>query len=130
MIPTRRELLKAGAIAAAVMAASACGVQNRPKARNGPGTINKSDVPVGGGAIIEGTYYLVTQPRAGVYVGFVRVCKHAGCLVDRISQGVIICPCHGSRYAIADGTRLSGPSTGNLSLAPVKDNGTSLTVGT
>lgn len=46
--------------------------------------------------------------------GTVRVwssrCTHLGCRLDRVVEGVLVCPCHGSRFD-ADGQVLTGPAS-------------------
>jgi len=37
-------------------------------------------------------------------------CTHLGCRLDRVVHGVVVCPCHGSRFD-ADGRVLNGPAT-------------------
>ncbi|MGK4580638.1 Rieske (2Fe-2S) protein [Kitasatospora sp. HPMI-4] len=67
-------------------------------------------VPVGGGTVYREKKIVVTQPTAGQYKAFSAVCTHAGCVVDNVANGQIQCPCHGSRFAIADGSVQDGPA--------------------
>jgi Rieske Fe-S protein len=69
-----------------------------------------SEIPVGGGKTFKDQKIVVTQPTAGQYKGFSATCTHTGCLVDKVEAGQIICPCHGSRYSIADGKVEKGPA--------------------
>jgi Rieske Fe-S protein len=51
-------------------------------------------------------------------------CRHSGCVVpvyDEI-EGAIVCPCHGSRYAI-DGTVTAPPATSSLIKYPITFDG-------
>jgi Rieske Fe-S protein len=61
-----------------------------------------SDVPVGGGIVVDGPIAL-TQPKRGDFKAFNGVCTHMGCPVSGVSRGFIVCPCHGSRYDISTG---------------------------
>lgn len=78
-----------------------------------------SEVPVGGGTIFTAgdQKIVVTQPSAGVYEGFSAVCPHEGCNCNAVQDGVIVCPCHGSQFAITDGSVQRGPA--RQGLAPV-----------
>ncbi|HUR74529.1 MAG TPA: Rieske (2Fe-2S) protein [Sporichthya sp.] len=69
-----------------------------------------SEIPVGGGRTYPDQKIVVTQPTAGEFKGFSATCTHAGCLVDKVEAGQILCPCHGSRFSIADGKVLKGPA--------------------
>jgi Rieske Fe-S protein len=80
----------------------------------GPAT----DVPVGGGTVFESLEVVVTQPTAGRFVGLTAVCTHTGCIVDKVVDGLIECPCHGSRYRL-DGTVAGGPAPRALPARPV-----------
>jgi Rieske Fe-S protein len=68
-------------------------------------------VPVGGGAVFPEHRVVVTQPSAGRFAAFSAICTHEQCTVSQVVDGTINCPCHGSRFAIADGTVVHGPAT-------------------
>ena len=57
---------------------------------------------------------VVTQPTAGEFRGFGIVCTHDGCELNAVANGTINCPCHGSRYAITDGSVVRGPARTGL----------------
>ncbi|MFF5976374.1 Rieske (2Fe-2S) protein [Streptomyces sp. NPDC012769] len=69
-----------------------------------------SEIPVGGGKVFKDEKVVVTQPRAGQFKAFSAVCTHQGCLVDKVADGTIDCPCHGSKYRVADGSVAAGPA--------------------
>ncbi|MEV4895335.1 Rieske (2Fe-2S) protein, partial [Nonomuraea sp. NPDC055795] len=77
-----------------------------------------ADVPVGGGKIFASEKIVVTQPKAGEFKAFSASCTHSGCTVGSVSDGTINCPCHGSKFAIADGAVVKGPAAKPL---PAKD---------
>jgi Rieske Fe-S protein len=77
-----------------------------------------ADVPVGGGTVYESLEVVVTQPEAGRFEGLSAVCTHTGCIVDKVADGLIQCPCHGSRYRL-DGTVAGGPAPRALPARPV-----------
>ena len=66
-----------------------------------------ADVPVGSGLIVDDV--VITQPTAGVFKGFSSVCPHAGCNVSEVTDGNIVCPCHGSRFDL-EGAVVKGPA--------------------
>lgn len=80
----------------------------------GGATVAKADVPVGGGAVLAGAKVVVTQPAKGDFRAFTAVCTHQGCLVNKVADGKIQCPCHGSMYSVEDGSVVAGPAPSPL----------------
>jgi Rieske Fe-S protein len=85
-----------------------------------------ADVPVGSGVIVD--EIVVTQPSAGVFKGFSAKCTHKGCMVDKIADGTIDCPCHGSKFNL-DGTVAKGPADKPLEAENVTVQGDSIVLG-
>ncbi|KAA1417104.1 Rieske (2Fe-2S) protein [Nocardioides humilatus] len=79
----------------------------------GGGGIPTSEVPVGGGIIAGET--VITQPTEGEFKAFSAVCTHQGCIVASFSDGFVVCPCHGSHFAIDTGQ----PTSDSLATAPL-----------
>lgn len=73
-----------------------------------------SDIPVGGGTVFAEERVVITQPTAGEFKGFSAACTHQGCTVGSVSDGTIICPCHGSQFSIEDGSVQGGPAPSPL----------------
>ncbi|MDQ3764192.1 MAG: Rieske (2Fe-2S) protein [Actinomycetota bacterium] len=69
------------------------------------------DIPVGGGAVFASQEVVVTQPEPGTFKAFSATCTHQGCTVNKVASGTIDCPCHGSKFAIADGSVVDGPAS-------------------
>jgi Rieske Fe-S protein len=69
-----------------------------------------SAIPVGGGTIFADKKVVVTQPVAGTFKAFSSTCTHLGCTVAKVADGLIQCPCHGSRYSIVDASVKAGPA--------------------
>ncbi|MEU3725456.1 Rieske (2Fe-2S) protein [Streptomyces sp. NPDC031705] len=126
----RRTVLAAGAAALAGGTLAACGSDtdapstgsgnaSAPSPQTGgssPGTaaqplLKSSEVPVGGGTVLKDQKLVVTQPTAGSFRCFTAVCTHQGCLVNKVADGTIDCPCHGSRFKATDGAVTHGPAT-------------------
>ena len=82
-----------------------------------------ADVPVGSGVIIDKV--VVTQPTAGVFKGFSAKCTHAGCTVNKVADGTIDCPCHGSKYNL-DGSVANGPAQKPLEAENITVQGDSI----
>jgi len=78
-----------------------------------------SAIEVGGGVIYPEQEVVVTQPTKGELKAFTTICTHQGCPVSSIKAGEIECPCHFSRYSIADGSVVSGPAPAPLAEKPV-----------
>lgn len=121
---TRRAVIAAvGAGVAAGVGAAACGrapdapaTPDSPAPGRDPGRPVglASQVPVGGGTVFPDARVVVTQPASGEFRGFGIVCTHDSCELTSVSDGTINCPCHGSRYAIADGSVVRGPARTGL----------------
>jgi Rieske Fe-S protein len=127
---TRRAVLAAGCGAACVVALTACAEYGpggpapapaagagapapapAPAAGGGASTLAAvKDVPVGGGVVLAAQQLVVTQPQAGTFKAFSAVCTHQGCTVSEVAGGTINCPCHGSKFAVADGAPTAGPA--------------------
>ena len=87
-----------------------------------------SQIPVGGGTIFPEDNLVVTQPVAGEFRAFSIVCTHVGCLCDKVANGTINCPCHGSTFSIADGSVVAGPAARPLTPAPIAVTGGTITL--
>lgn len=117
-----------GAVGAVGVPLAACTAEkggakaNAPRAgEQGPVTIGKvPEVSVGAGKVFPDSRVVVTQPAKGVYKAFDARCPHQGCLVKKIEQGAIHCPCHGSQFDVNDGSVLRGPANQGLPELPAK----------
>jgi Rieske Fe-S protein len=103
------------------------GAAAAPTAASGSagGLGSTADIPVGGGKIFADRKVVVTQPTAGTFVGLSAVCTHKGCVVNKVADGTIDCPCHGSKFHL-DGTVANGPAQAPLPTMPVTVEGTSI----
>lgn len=143
----RRTVLRGSAVAAAGAAAAAtlaaCGGEDSAsvaetsttaagiggavpiEAADGPVPLGSAaDVVVGGGVIFKDQEVVVTQPTSGNFKAFSSVCTHQGCAISSIVDGAMICPCHNSRFSLADGSVLQGPAT-----EPLPEKAVSVTAG-
>jgi Rieske Fe-S protein len=73
-----------------------------------------AEVPVGGGKVFTDAKIVVTQPTAGQFKGFSAVCTHAGCIVNKVMDKTIDCPCHGTKYNFTTGVVEAGPAPAPL----------------
>jgi Rieske Fe-S protein len=71
-------------------------------------------VPQGGGLILSDPPIVLTQTSSGAVHAFSAVCPHQGCHVDRVANGKIDCPCHGSRFDADTGAVVTGPASRGL----------------
>ena len=98
----------------------------QPASGQPPSLALTSDVPAGGGKILADKKIVITQPRAGSFEAFTAVCTHQGCAVSSVSGGTINCPCHGSKFGIANGSVVTGPAASALAPVSIKVQGTSI----
>jgi Rieske Fe-S protein len=112
----------------AILGQPASGQPASPQPASGqpPSLALTSDVPVGGGKILADKKIVITQPRAGSFEAFTAVCTHQGCAVSSVSGGTINCPCHGSKFGIANGSVVTGPAASALAPVSIKVQGTSI----
>lgn len=96
------------------------------KASAGQELAKTSEIPVGGGKIFKDEKVVVTQPAKGEFKAFSAICTHQGCTVSTVADGTIDCPCHGSKYRIADGSVAGGPAPKPLPPEQIEVEGNSI----
>lgn len=112
---SRRALLALPVLAACAGPSTSEGAASGGATRaSGPATLPAADVPVGGGAILLDSQVVVTQPTEGDFKAFGSICTHAGCPVSAVTDGKIVCSCHGSVFSIEDGSVVDGPAAAPL----------------
>ncbi|SDK48495.1 Rieske Fe-S protein [Nonomuraea maritima] len=88
-----------------------------------------ADIPVGGGTIFKDQKIVVTQPTEGDFKAFSATCTHQGCTVGSVEGDAIVCPCHGSQFAIADGSVKNGPAERPLPAQQITVEGDQIMLG-
>jgi Rieske Fe-S protein len=138
-ISRRTVIMTSGFAAAAIAGLSSCtnystAPASEPPAASGgstaaagPVTVKEADIPVGSGKIFPDAQTVITQPKKGQFKAFSAICTHQGCLVETVTN-TINCPCHGSKYSIADGSVVNPPAPKPLPPKTIKVRGDSLTV--
>ncbi|GAA3281789.1 Rieske 2Fe-2S domain-containing protein [Dactylosporangium vinaceum] len=81
----------------------------------GNSLIGVGEVPVGGGVIVKDSV-LVLQPTKGAFKAYEAACPHEGAILDPPFDGnpIIMCPRHNSKFKVADGSKVSGPTPRGL----------------
>ncbi|WP_318204669.1 Rieske (2Fe-2S) protein [Streptomyces sp. SCL15-4] len=136
--PGRRAVMAAAGAAGLAAALTACGSDDGSSdagsaagaapAGGGTALARTADIPEGGGKIFEDQGVVVTQPAAGTYKAFSVKCPHQGCAVSSVADGMIVCPCHGSEFSVADGSVRKGPATRGLPAARITVAGDEITL--
>ncbi|MDF5759212.1 Rieske (2Fe-2S) protein [Spongiactinospora sp. TRM90649] len=148
--PTRRLLMLGAGGAGLAVALTACSAYGDPGGATGATTEPQSsapqesksgesgggsggfaktaDIPEGGGAVFKNENVVVVQPQAGEFKAFSATCTHNGCTVADVSDGLINCPCHGSKFKIADGSVAGGPASKPLPEKQIKVDGESISL--
>lgn len=70
-----------------------------------------ADIPDGGGVIVHNI--VVTRSGTDVHA-FSATCTHQGCTVNKVADGTIDCPCHGSKFDAKTGEVVAGPAPSPL----------------
>ncbi len=81
-----------------------------------------SEVPVGGGLILQEEKIVITQPTEGDFKAFTAICTHQNCLVAGVEE-TINCSCHGSQFSITDGSVQGGPAPSPLAAVEITVDG-------
>jgi nitrite reductase/ring-hydroxylating ferredoxin subunit len=95
---------------------------------SGGSSVSAAEVPVGGGLVLKDQKVVVTQPAKGDFKAFTAVCTHKGCTVAKVEGGLIMCPCHGSKFSIEDGSRKAGPAQAALASKKVTVEGDQISI--
>jgi Rieske Fe-S protein len=113
---SRRSLAGLTAAGLSLPILAACGGKEDPRTDVVPsGELGPtSAIEVGGGTVFANAGVVVTQPSKGDFKAFDATCTHQGCQVGDVTDGLIHCPCHNSRFSIEDGSPQSGPATSPL----------------
>ncbi|CCK31631.1 hypothetical protein BN159_7252 [Streptomyces davaonensis JCM 4913] len=133
--PSRRTIVASVGAVGLTFALNACGSEDEKSsgssgAAGAAATVvaKTSDIPEGGGKILNDHKIVVTQPTAGTFKAFSYECTHQGCPVTGVADGAITCPCHNSRFSIEDGSVQKGPATQPLPAREVTVDGESITL--
>ncbi|WP_371666523.1 Rieske (2Fe-2S) protein [Streptomyces sp. NBC_00289] len=115
------------AVAAAVTVLAGCGRQEkegavREAAAAAAAELARADeVPRGGGLVVPSANVVLTRGEGGELRAYSAICTHAGCVVAEVSDGKILCPCHGSRFDAVTGRPVHGPATKALPVVKVTE---------
>ncbi|MFG2651986.1 Rieske (2Fe-2S) protein [Streptomyces sp. NPDC048436] len=144
--PSRRSVVTAAGVVSLAAALAACGEGGDGKDKSAPAGAQKpddveepggaagaalaktSEIPVGGGKIFKEEGVVVTQPTKGEFKAFSNRCTHKQCPVTSVEGGTINCPCHGSKFDIADGSVKESPAPKPLPAAKISVDGDSITL--
>ncbi|MER5258931.1 MULTISPECIES: Rieske (2Fe-2S) protein [unclassified Streptomyces] len=146
--PSRRSVVAAAGVVSLAAALAACGESDdgydsdpaadkapeegkegeEPAGAAGAVLAKTSEIPVGGGKIFKEEGVVVTQPTEGEFKAFSNRCTHKQCPVTSVEGGTINCPCHGSKFSIADGSVKSSPAPKPLPAAEITVEGESITL--
>ena len=92
-----------------------------------PAIARASSVPVGGtvaftfgsGSAHDGAPGILYQPSAGVFVALDTVCTHLNIVPCNLDGTKLVCPRHGSEFALSTGAVINGPAVQPLARASV-----------
>lgn len=89
-----------------------------------------AEVALGGATryLVEGRPVIITQPREGVFRGFVAICTHAGGAINGLREEKLYCGSHSSYFDVETGEALQGPARNPLGKVEVSVDGENLVV--
>jgi Rieske Fe-S protein len=119
-IPGDQSTPSASMVATQGMGSQGMGTSTKPATTTGTVLGDVKDIPVGSGVIYTAAQVVVTQPVKGEYRAFSAVCTHVGCILNKIANGTIDCPCHGSEFKITNGDVVTGPAPTPLPKKKIK----------
>jgi len=87
-----------------------------------------SQVPMGSAATFTipttGDPGIIFHTKDGNWLAYDSVCPHAGCTVGWSSGAtMMVCPCHGSQFEVANGAVVTGPASSGLTALNVVESG-------
>lgn len=69
--------------------------------------------PDPGNILIHGAVIVINDDKSQNLRVFSSHCTHLGCRISQVREGLLACPCHGSRFDL-NGTPKSGPANSPL----------------
>ncbi|MFE6922188.1 Rieske (2Fe-2S) protein [Nocardia sp. NPDC057663] len=126
--PVTRRTALAGACTVCAVAVTGCATGQASQDDGRPVRVPRAGIDIGGAAVFPEHRIVVTQPSDGVYRVFSAVCTHQGCAVTDLDDDVVKCPCHGSKFRLADGSVVKGPARRPLPERTVTVEGNILTI--
>ena len=124
--PTRRIVFQGLGALGTAAALAGCGSDDGSDETETPDAGSElaaaSEVPVGGGLILQEEKIVITQPTEGSFKAFTAVCTHQSCVVSGVTE-TIDCSCHKSKFSIEDGSVQGGPAPSPLEEIKVEVKG-------
>lgn len=110
----RRQVLRATGAGVGVFALAACAEESSSTDEPQPGVVLLSldELEVGQARVVstdDGVGVAVVRTGEEEVRAFSSSCTHQGCTV-RAEEADLYCPCHGSRFELADGAVIDGPA--------------------
>ncbi len=88
-----------------------------------------NEIPEGGGIILADDGVVLSRATGDDVQAFSATCTHQGCTVNAIEDGLIVCPCHLSRFDLRTGEPVSGPANRALPGVAVTVRGNDVVIG-
>ncbi|WP_277051401.1 ubiquinol-cytochrome c reductase iron-sulfur subunit [Ruania albidiflava] len=120
----RRQVLAATGAGAGLLALAACTEDRNAVDSPQPGVVllSVNELEVGQAKVVttsDGVEVAVVREGEQEVRAFSAICTHQGCTV-RAEEEDLHCPCHGSTFALTDGSVISGPAEEPLPEFPVE----------